>query len=551
MENRRECGSLSAVVCVSLGLLLLACLPVVAADNSSPQPRSSQAVAFAVSQPLRELATLPVKPYYSFHQAHSVRRTNPHPAGPYEFDPVEQTSPGSPSSITPGLNLLGLDNSESCDCQPPDTNAAVGDTQVVEWVNVAYQIYNKSTGAVELGPIQGNLLWQSLGGPCYENNDGDIIVQWDKFNHRWLLAQNDFNGPPYYACVAVSTSSDATGSYYEYQFPLSSDFPDYPKWGIWPSGYFQTNNNFGEVNFDGAYVCGYNSAKLVVGDHTAEQICFQLTPGDSSLLPGDIDSTVPPPANQDEFFIGAYDSDSSNNHLYLYSMHPVFSNPSQSTFSGSGLADPITVPTYTPFCPESEFCVAQNGTTEKVDALGDRVMYRFSYWDDGPLASVTATAGRLPQQHWYVNHVTTASGGQAGVRWYELRANVRAVDITGVRLFQSGTFAPDSNNRWMASLAQDKMGDIALGYSEASGTLYDSVYATGRVPTDPLGQMETETTLFAGTGAQTSGDRWGDYSSMAIDNDGCTFWYAQEYYATSTGDNWQTRLVQLKFNGCQ
>jgi hypothetical protein len=450
----------------------------------------------------------------------------------------------------PGLNLLGLDNNESCECQPPDTNAAVGDTQVVEWVNVAYQVYNKSTGAVELGPIQGNLLWQSLGGACYDNNDGDIIVQWDKFNHRWLLAQNVFTGP-YYACVAVSTSSDATGSYYEYQFPLSSDFPDYPKWGIWPSGYFQTNNNFGEINFDGAYVCGYNSAKLLVGDHTAEQICFQLTPNDSSLLPGDIDSTVPPPANQDEFFIGAYDSDSSNNHLYLYSMHPVFSNPSQSTFAGSGLADPITVPTYTPFCPDSEFCVTQNGTTEKVDALGDRVMYRFSYWDDGPLANVTANAGRLPQQHWYVNHVTTASGGQAGVRWYEFRANVNTVDITGVRLFQSGTFAPDSNNRWMASIAQDKMGNIALGYSEASGTLYDSIYATGRVPTDPIGQMETETTLFAGTGAQTSGDRWGDYSSMAIDGDGCTFWYAQEYYATSNGDNWQTRLVQLKFNGCQ
>jgi len=178
-------------------------------------------------------------------------------------------------------------------------------------------------------------------------------------------------------------------------------------------------------------------------------------------------------------------------------------------------------------------------------------MYRFSYWDDGPLTNVTANAGRLPQQHWYVNHVVTASGGQAGVRWYEFRANVKKVDVSGVTLFQSGTFAPDSNNRWMASIAQDKMGDIALGYSEASGTVYDSIYATGRVPTDPLGQMETETTLFAGTGAQTSGDRWGDYSSMAIDGDGCTFWYAQEYYATSNGDNWQTRLVQLKFNGCQ
>src|SRR6201999_3179213 len=98
------------------------------------------------------------------------------------------------------------------------------------------------------------------------------------------------------------------------------------------------------------------------------------------------------------------------------------------------------------------------------------------------------TAGRLHQQHWYVNHVVTASNGQAGVRWYEFRANVKRSTIGNVSLFQSGTFAPDSNNRWMASMAQDKVGDIALGYSAASPTLFDSIYATGRVPTDPLGQ---------------------------------------------------------------
>lgn len=533
-------------------LLSLVVVPALAADNASPQPRSSQSIRFAVSPPLRELAKLPAPPNYSYHLAHSVRRTNPHPSGAYQPDPVEQRSAGAPASITTGLNLLGLDNSESCGCEPPDTNAAVGDTQVVEWVNVAYQVFNKTTGAVELGPVQGNMLWQSLGGACYENNDGDIIAQWDRTNHRWLLAQNVFNGPPYYACVAVSTTSDATGSYYLYQFPLSSDFPDYPKWGIWPSGYFQTNNNFGNVNFDGAYVCGYNSAKLIVGDRTAEQVCFQLTPNDASLLPGDLDSSTPPPAGQDEFFIGSYDVDSTNNHLYLYSMHPVFSNPSQSTFTGGGLADPITVPTYTPFCPDSEFCVPQDGTTERVDALGDRVMYRFSYWDDGPLANVGTHATHVPQQHWYVNHVVTASNGQAAVRWYEFRANIHQVGISGVSLFQSGTFAPDNNNRWMASIAQDKMGDIALGYSAASTSLFDSIYATGRVPTDPLGQMETETVLFAGAGSQSGGDRWGDYSSMSIDSDGCTFWYAQEYYEVPAGgSNWQTRLVQFKFNGCQ
>ena len=552
MKVHRVRACFLAVVTGCFSLIPFAGLTAVAADDASPQPTSHQPVAFAITPPLRELAKMPIEPHYSFHLAHSVRRPNPHPAGPFQFDPVEQNASGTPSTITTGLSLLGLDNAEACGCQPPDTNAAVGDTQVVEWVNVAYQVYNKSTGAVELGPVQGNALWSSLGGACARDNDGDIIVQWDRFAHRWVMAQNVFEGPPYYACVAVSTSADATGSYYEYQFPLSNDFPDYPKWGLWPSGYFQTNNNFGNVNFDGAYVCGYNNAKLLVGDRSAEQVCFQLSPNDNSLLPGDIDSSIPPPSGQDEFFIGSYDTDSTNNHLYLYSMHPVFSNPSQSTFVGSGLANPITVPTYTAFCPQSEFCVPQNGTTEKVDALGDRLMYRFAYWDDGASVSVGANAGPLKQQHWYVNHVATASSSQAAVRWYELRANVRKVDLSGIRLFQSGTFAPDSNNRWMASMAQDKVGDIALGYSLASATVYDSIYATGRVPTDPVGQMEAEIPLVVGGGAQTSGNRWGDYSSMSIDgSDGCTFWYAQEYYIVPVGgSNWQTQIASFKFSGC-
>ena len=549
MKSCQKGSGFSAVV--TLGLLLLVSAPLFAADGSAPTMTSSKAVAFAVSPPLRDLAKLPAQPYYSFHQAHSVRRANLHPNLSYQVDPVEQSSPGAPASITTGLSILGLDNAQACGCEPPDTNAAVGDTQVVEWVNVAYEVLNKTTGAVEVGPVQGNMLWQSLGGACARDNDGDIIAQWDRRAHRWLLTQNVFEGPPYYACVAVSTSADATGTYYEYQFPLGNDFPDYPKWGIWPTGYFQTNNNFGNTAY--VNVCAYNSAKLLVGDSSAEQVCFQTSDNDTSLLPGDLDSNIPPPNGQDEFFIGSYLEDPSNSHLYLYAMHPDFANPSQSTFEGNNLANPISVPAYTPFCPLSEFCVPQNGTSEKVDALGDRVMYRFSYWDDGPLASVNATAGRLHQQHWYVNHVVTASGSQAGVRWYEFRANVKKVDLSGVSLFQSGTFAPDLNNRWMASIAQDKNGDIALGYSAASPTLFDSIYATGRVPSDPLGQMEAETVLTAGTGSQSGGQRWGDYSSMMIDGaDGCTFWYTQEYYIVPAGgSNWQTRMNSFKFNGCQ
>src|SRR5262249_24661740 len=192
---------------------------------------------------------------------------------------------------------------------PPDTNAAVGDTQVVEWVNIAYAVYNKSTGTMEAGPIAGNLIWQSLGGRCAQFNDGDIIAQWDRTAHRWFLTQNVFHNP-YDACVAVSTSNDALGTCYLYQFPLNNGFPDYPKWGIWPTRHFQTNNA------NTAQVCAYNSAKLLIGDPTAEQVCVNTSANDFSLLPGDLDSNVPPPAGQDEFFIGSYLSDPGNSHLY-------------------------------------------------------------------------------------------------------------------------------------------------------------------------------------------------------------------------------------------
>ena len=75
------------------------------------------------------------------------------------------------------------------------------------------------------GPIAGNLLWSALPGPCANNNDGEIIAQWDNAAHRWLLAQNVLNGPPYYACVAVSTTPDALGPYYLTNFRWATVIP--------------------------------------------------------------------------------------------------------------------------------------------------------------------------------------------------------------------------------------------------------------------------------------------------------------------------------------
>ena len=366
-----------------------------------------------------------------------------------------------------------------------------------------------------------------------------------------MLSQNVFSGPPYYTCIAVSTSPDALGSYYLYQYPQGNNFPDYPKIGIWSNGYYQTENMFQGNNFLGPKLCAYDSSKLLVGDSSAVQICFQLSPGDGGTLPADIDSTVPPPSSEDEFFTTVWDP----THISLYSLHPDYANPNNSTVTGNNGSQLLTVPAFTPACngQYGGACVPQEGVTDRLDVLGDRMMYRFVYWDDNPPVSVNATPPiPLPQQHWYLNHDTTASGGNEAPRWYELVAPQHSVPVTSLSLFQSGTYSPDSNYRWMASIARDKKYNILLGYSVSSATIYPSIGIAGRILTDPLGTLESEVTVKSGTGSQPdTANRWGDYSAMRIDSDGCTFWYTTEYYMTTATFNWSTQIASARFANCQ
>ena len=536
-----------------LGVLLLCALPVAAQDTVN------HAAAFAISAPLRDLAKLPQAPQYGFHEANPVRRI-PKPfsgQGPV-VDSAEQSSLLVPeANYGVGANFLGVGNGfpgYSVPDAPPDTNMAVGDTQIVQWVNVSFTVCQK-TAPYTCGPaILGNAIWSNLGGICASSNSGDPIAQWDVQAHRWLLTQNVFSGN-YGVCVAISTSPDANGTYYLYQFPVvNNGFPDYPKWGVWVNNYGETWNNFGTGNYVGPVFCAYNRTKMLAGDKTAEQICHQygISPNyNDSLLPADIDSATPPPSGEDQFAIGSV-GDIDNSHLSLYSVH--INNPADwtqgATFTGDNDDQLISITTFNPACNGSYggACVPQKGIPDKVDSLGDRLMYRFAYWNDGGAGS----------QHWLVDFDVTASGGQNGVRWEEITAPESAVPPTSLSVFQDGTYAPDGNWRWMGSVARDKAGDILVGYSESCGNscpggsaMYPSIFVAGRTPSDTAGTLEPEVMLVGGSGSQPdTSNRWGDYSSMRIDQDGCTFWYTTEYYKVTQAFDWSTQIGSFSFSGC-
>jgi len=533
-----------------LGAILLCRLPMLAQGTSPSQPVVGNAVKFAVSAPVREIAKLPQPAQYGFHEANPVHHIPMKDFG-HAVDPVEQSTAGPAANYSIGLNFLGVGNGfpgYSVPDAPPDTNMAVGDTQIVQWVNVSYAVFDKATGTALTPAIQGNQLFKNLGGNCFAYNSGDIIAQWDVMAHRWLLTQNTFSGSPYYSCVAISTSPDALGTYYLYAFSLGSSFPDYPKWGVWPTGYFETVNKFGAI----AEICAFNRTKMLAGDPSAESVCLSLSGSDNSLLPADVDSPTAPPGSEDEFFIGGVNA-VDNSHLSLYSMHVDWSNPGGATITGSGNSQLIAVATYTAACNYPSACVPQLGTTALLDSLGDRLMYRFAYWEDQPLVNVLATPPKpAPAQHWLVNHSVLASNGNAAVRWYEFKAQIKSVPVTSLSVFQQGTYAPDSTWRWMGSIAKDKVGDILVGYSTSSSTMYPGIAIAGRTINDALGTLESEVPVVNGTGSQPdTSNRWGDYSSMRIDpTDKCTFWYTTEYYMVTQQFDWSTQIASAKFANC-
>ena len=482
-------------------------------------------IHFDISPPMRDVHLPPQPPDASLSRAlMAIPRA---PQAP-QFDPALQSFSGPATNTLPGANFEGVtvQQAPSCNCAPPDTNMAAGPNHLVQWVNTSVAVYDKA-GIIFPGyPKAGNSFWTGFGGACETTNSGDIIAQYDRAADRWLMSQLALSNAGNFQCFAVSTSPDPTGTYARYAYGFGSNLNDYPKITVWPvsftgatqGAYFASYNIFlFGAFFQGADPCAYDRGAMLAGNSSATQVCFQQS-GGGSLLPTDLDGATLPPGGEPGFYF-----DYGTNELLMWKFTPNFSTPSSSTFTGP---QHISVDAFTPLSSG----VPQSDTTQTLDTLSDRLMYRNAYRNFGDHEAV------------FVSHSVNG-----GYRWYE----IRTPGGTPAK-YQDGTFGPDSSNRWMGSIASDKNGDVAIGYSVSSSSMHPAIFYTGRAPGDPLGTMQSETLLFQGLGSQTSGlSRWGDYSAMRIDpGDDCTFWYTTEYIPADGTFNWHTRVGSFRFNTC-
>jgi len=529
---------------VLLALLGFSINPTSSALAAAPDQGDSQPIVDAsykndVSPALRDVAQgwpLQFKPQHE--AAENPKIPNNHQDSP---DTVVQDKFVSAlallAPLIPGpiLNFNGIPfPGVGCNCAPPDTNGSVGTTQFVQMVNEGYQVFDKATGNSILGPNSIESLWSGFGGACENFGFGDPTVVFDKAARRWVItefASRTGNIPTTDYCMAVSTTDDATGTYNRYGFHLSNNFIDYPKLGVWPDAYYLSVNLFNSSGtaFLGPQPYAFDRAKMIAG-MPATFIKFPpLGSNHAPFLPSDLDGNIKPPPGAPNTYVEWPASGFYN----VYHFHVDFVTPTGSTFTL--FASPPAAP-FTQLCPTTRACVPQLGAggSSSLDGIGDRLMYRLAY-------------RRFGNGHEsLVGNYTVKSNNVAAVRWFELRR----VTAGPVRVFQENTYQPDATWRWMGSAAMDKFGNLVIGFSASSPTIHPQIRYAGRLATDPLNTLaQGEAHLFNGAGSQLdTGNRWGDYSSMAIDPvDDLTFWYTTEYYNTNSSFNWRTRIGSFHF----
>jgi VCBS repeat-containing protein len=447
-------------------------------------------------------------------------------------------------TLTLDVNIAGIGFTGSV---PPDTVGDVGPNHFVQAVNSSVvQIYNKA-GSLVSGPT--NLESLAPAGDACQSGSGDPIVLYDELADRWFLQEFTSGGR---LCIYISQTPDPTGAYFFYGFNPPS-FPDYPHYGVWPTGYYAGTNE------GGANVTSYafDRARMLVGAPATMQRLASIPEvpgyGFQTLTPVDHDGAAPPAANAPGVFMRHFDgeahgaSNPASDLIQMFEMNVDWTVPANTTIS---TLPAITITDFNSWFINftTFFSIPQPGSGTRLDPIREAILNRLTYRNFGSHETIV---GNFATNR---NPATSGSVVSAGIRWFELRRTGGAGNPW--TLFQEGTYGGDTNSPtaqfFMGGIAMDGAGNIALGYSKTDTgvpNVFPSIGVTGRLAGDTLGTMDVETSVVAGVQASgQGGGRWGDYAAMGIDPaDDCTFWYTNEYMP---GASWGTRIASFVFEEC-
>jgi hypothetical protein len=469
----------------------------------------------------------------------------------------------TPTMPPPLITFDGMNLTQSgCGCQPPDSSGDVGPNHYINTVNSSFKIFDKSGNPLNgtNGTTFNSFFSALVGTPCANQNQGDPFVFYDHLADRWVISDfafASFPGSNFYECIGVSQTPDpVSGGWNLYALLVDPTFlDDYPKMAMWtepqPGGaYHLTVNLFlNSTTFNGVKVIALDRGSMLSGG-PANAIIFLIPPaglGDSySLVPANFRTGTAPPAGRDEMLL-AIDSPATGGvvqtQVKAWKFHVDLATPANSTLGIGADHSPNSLITVDPFIDAFTTAngftiVPQQGTANRVQTLGDKIMTPMAYFNQGGTESLWANSTVCQDAN---------CTQPTGVRWYQVDVTGGNFPATPVQQ-QTWTNAGDGLYRFMPSIAVDNSGNAAIGYSVSSNSIFPGIRYAGRRAGDPPGNLgQGEATMFDGTGSQTSGNRWGDYSYLSIDPaDNMSFWYVNEYLAAN-GGNWRQRVGKFQF----
>ncbi len=412
---------------------------------------------------------------------------------------------------------------------PPDAVVEVGANHVVTMINsgggVSVKIFDKQ-GTDVVGPFDLNTLWQQFG----ETGLGDPLAMYDQTYDRWILTELADGQQSF--LIAVSVTSDPYGAFNAY-YVGSPALPDYPKMAIWDNMVIVSTN---QPSQDSIPVFILDRHALLQGEEDVEvrlALIPKLNGGFQTCAPADWNGPTPPPPGAPANILRMYDDawNGGDDKIEIFEVSVDWNIPDVVTVNGPiGL---VTAPFDVEICEGGSIfdCIMQpNG--QFVSALERTIMNYPHYRNFGSHESMVLC------------FTVEVAPALTGTRWCELR-RLPGQDWT---LYQEGTYSPDNDHRFMASIGMDGWGGILMAYTVLGDTTYNSLRYTGRLASDPLGEMTIKEYQFAdGLNWASTFTRWGDYGSVSVDpQDERTMWYVGEYMQSGGGALWGTKIVAVQ-----
>lgn len=441
-------------------------------------------------------------------------------------DPLWQR--GKSRSISrPAESIVNIDGLSNSFGSPHDPTGEIGDNYYVQSINATtVGVYDKEGNLVD--SFAANTLWTGLG----VSSLGDPIILYDQEVKRWVITE--FANPAE-LLIAVSDTDDPLGTYNAYRY-TTPNFPDYPKYGIWSNSYVVTTNEQGPGALHQYFIdrqsmlngdADVTIQRIELGGASTEAGFYVTTPADWT---GDT-----PPVDDFPIVMRLNDSswgDIDDDAIEVYEFDIDFADENNTQiFNTTITTTPYDANPCAAEVPGTFACIPQLDG-QGIDGIPEVIMNVPIYRNFGTHEAMV------------LNFITDVTDGDnlAGIRWVELRRSGGDWE-----LYQEGTFAPDDGlHRFMGSIALDGNGNIGLSYNVSSETTYAGIRFTGRMASDPLGEMTVDEVIVVEGTNPINTFRFGDYAHMTVDpSDEQTFWYTSEY-AGNGSDNSLTRIHAFK-----